>query len=327
MDKLRLAVIGAGGFSQQYFSAAAVMDGIELTAVSDIVEEKAKKAAAEQNINWYTDYTVMMDKEKPDMVAIALPHFLHKPAALEAARRGIHIMLEKPMALSVEECDDIIAAARDNNVRLMIGHIIHFMESNMAVKKIVESGELGKLIMINDTRFSNYFAPERPQWFLTRKLSGGGILMNLGAHSIDGIQWITGSRVKKVSAKVTYLNDKVDVEGSGQLLLITESGVSAAINLNGYTTVPKHETEYMFEKGIIRVMGGKAYISRQGEKEFSELEWPYPSEVRMVAQLSELADSIRNGRETSIPGEYGKSVVAVIMAAYKSSESGQCVEL
>lgn len=327
MNRIRLGVIGAGIISQDHLKAAVEMNEIELVAIAEISKEKAEAIANEYKMKWYKDYIEMLDKESLDAVIIALPHFLHKAASLEAAKRGIHILLEKPMANDVKECEDIISAARENNVKLMIGHIVHYADTNRKVKEFIESGDFGKLVMINDVRFNNYFKAERPRWFLEKKLAGGGIVMNLGAHSIDAIQWTTGSKVKSVSAKVTYLKEGIDIEGSGQLFLELENGVTASINLNGYTAVNKDEKEYMFEKGMLKVVGNKLYIAPNGKKEYEEINVTRNKHKDMTEQLISFVQCIENDGEAPITGEYGKSVIKAISAAYESSETGKKIYL
>jgi predicted dehydrogenase len=119
---LKTAVIGAGAISNEHFEAIRDTEGFRACAVADINKEKAEQAAKRYGIRAYTDYRQMLDHEQPDVVAIALPHFLHKETALYAAASGCHLLLEKPMALNVAECDEIIEAARKGGVRIMIGH-------------------------------------------------------------------------------------------------------------------------------------------------------------------------------------------------------------
>src|SRR5690606_8288678 len=130
-----------------------------------------------------------------------------------------HVMLEKPMALSVAECDAIIAAAAEARVRILIGHTQHYMAENLLAKQLVERGELGELVMIHDVRHMDYYRSSRPDWFLEKAKSGGGVLANLGTHSIDKIQWLTDSAVRTVRASVTRHGSRGDVEGSGMVYL------------------------------------------------------------------------------------------------------------
>lgn len=327
MHKVKIAVAGAGIISQQHLKAAKEVEAVKLVAIADVIREKTEKVACDYGINAYTDYIEMMEVEKPDGIIIALPHFLHKEAAVEAANREINILLEKPMANIIEECDEIINAVERNRVKLMIGHIVHFSKPIIKIREIIQSNELGKLIMITDTRFNNYFKPERPRWFLDKKQAGGGIVINLGAHSIDAIQYTTCCGIKSVLAKLTYPDEYPGIEGSAQIFLELENGISAVINLNGYTSVKRDEKEYHFERGILKVTGEGLFIARKGQKEFENMNIVRNKQKDMVDQLTEFAASILSGREPSITGQYGKSIIKAIMGVYKSNETGKKIDL
>lgn len=210
--ELKVAVLGAGAIAGQHFDAIRRTDGFVACAVADIQLERAQAIAETYGIAAYSDYQELIRQERPDVVVIALPHFLHRETAIFAAENGCHLMLEKPMALNVAECDDIMEAASKADIRILIGHTQHYMAENIHAKRIIESGELGEIVMINDVRHLNYFQDTRPQWFLEKDKSGGGILANLGTHSIDKIQWLMDSSVRKVSAAVSHHGKRGNVE-------------------------------------------------------------------------------------------------------------------
>lgn len=317
----RVAVIGAGIISARHVEAALGTEGLEPCAVADIMPERAQQLADRFGIAAYGDYRDMIEREKPDIAVIALPHFLHREAAEFCASRGCHIMLEKPMALNTEECDAIAAAARRGGVRLMVGHTQHYHAENIRARDIVRSGELGRLVMINDVRHLFYFKDERPAWFFERAKAGGGIMANLGTHSIDKIQWLTGSRVRRIKAAVGRPGLKGDIEGSGVLFLDLDGGVPATVSQSGYPGVSRNETELIFTGGMLKLATGKGlWISRGGEYE--------PVEVRetarpFVLQFRDLLAAIREGREPECSAAYGRSVIAALEAVYRSAETGR----
>src|SRR5699024_5526779 len=123
--------------------------------------------------------------------------------ALNCIEQGCHVLLEKPMAMNVKECNMIIDASKKNNVCVMVCHTQQYMSENKKVKEIIESGRLGEIIMVNDRRYIYYFNNQRPDWFFYKEKAGGGIVMNMGTHSIDKIQWITNSRISNVKAMLS----------------------------------------------------------------------------------------------------------------------------
>jgi predicted dehydrogenase len=267
----------------------------------------------------------MVIKEKPDIVVITLPHFLHKESAVFCANQGCHIMLEKPMALNVQECDEIIEAAEVNQIQLMIGQTQHYIDVNRRAKQLIKEEDLGQLVMINDDRHVNYFRPDRPEWFLEKEKSGGGTMINLGSHSIDKIQWITSSQIVKIKSKLSFYGDRGNVEGSGLLFLETREGVPITIAQSGYQGVNKDETDFIFTKGMVRLgMGSGLWISRNGE--YVEIKTERKASP-MILQFEELIDAIDGVKPLECTGNYGKSIIKVVEALYRSHKTGMEISL
>ncbi|MUG45694.1 Gfo/Idh/MocA family protein [Paenibacillus woosongensis] len=316
----RVVLIGAGIISRNHLNAIRQMNELSAAAVADIDEERGRTVSGEYGIAYYSDYKEMIRKEKPDIAIIALPHFLHEECAIWCAAQGCHLLLEKPMALNVKQCDAILGAARASGVKLMVGHTQHYWPANLLAKAFIESGELGKLLAIQDTRHLYYFSEHRPAWFLDKDKAGGGILMNLGAHSIDKIQWLTGSRIKTVKAALSYEGARGNVEGSGCIFLETSNGVSAVIVQSGYAGVARDETELIFTQGMIRLVSAKGlWVSRDGR--YEEVKPPCSTDP-FVLQFEDLLQAIRQDAEPGSTGEYARSVIAALEAVYRSDETG-----
>ncbi|MDQ0915972.1 Gfo/Idh/MocA family protein [Paenibacillus sp. V4I5] len=318
--ELRVAVLGAGIIAKEHFNAIRATTGFAACAVVDINLDKANEIAQLYDIMAYNDYREMIKQERPEVVVIALPHYLHKETAVFAAEYGCHLMLEKPMALSVAECDEIIQASRKADIRILVGHTQHYIAENIQAKRIIQSEELGKLVMIHDVRHTNYFQDSRPQWFLEKEKSGGGILANLGTHSIDKIQWLTDRTVRKLRSSVSYHGSRGNVEGSGMIYLELTSGIPATIVQSGYLGASRNETEIMFTGGMLKLVTGESlWISRGGEYEKLE---PSNTAAPFELQYSDLLTAIRDHSETSCSPEYARGVIAALEAVYRSAETG-----
>ncbi|MBP1993902.1 Gfo/Idh/MocA family protein [Paenibacillus eucommiae] len=316
--KYRAAIVGGGGIAVGHLEALAGMDRIECVAVADVQEERAQKLASTYGIRPYVQYKEMIEREKPDIAVITLPHFLHKEAAVFCAEQGCHVLLEKPMALNTEECDEIIAAVRRSKVTLLVGHTQHYIAENREAKRIMEQNWLGELVMIIDARHTNYFQAQRPRWFLQKELAGGGILTNLGSHSVDKIQWLGGAPIARVRAAVSYEAAEGNVEGSGLVFLENNNGVPATVSQSGYGGAPKDETELIFTKGMIKLHTGQSlWISEGGTYVQVPVE---PQEAPFVLQFNDLLNCIETGAEPECSMEYSRSIVAVIQSIYRSHE-------
>lgn len=320
MTIYRVALIGAGIIAGNHLDAIGRLQKLTAVAVADTDEAKGRQVAGEYRISHYVDYQEMVVKERPDIVIIALPHYLHESCAVWCARQGCHLLLEKPMALNSAECDAIIAAATSSRIKLMIGHTQHYWPANLQAKELIKSGRLGKLIGIHDTRHLYYYSDQRPSWFLDKDKAGGGILMNLGAHSIDKIQWLTDSRVRSVRAALSYSGPRGDVEGSGCIFLETTAHIPAVIIQSGYQGVAKDETELLFTNGMAKLISAKGlWINKNGAYEQVQ---PVLQEDPFVLQFKDLLEAIEADREPDSSGSYARSVIAALEAVYSSDEQG-----
>ncbi|GGD80102.1 Gfo/Idh/MocA family protein [Paenibacillus nasutitermitis] len=316
----KVAVIGGGAIGVGHLEALQSIEGLTACAIVEFNPLRGQELADRFGIRAYVLEDDMYGQERPDIIIIALPHDLHRPSAIRAANQGCHILLEKPMALNVQECDDIMAAVARNGVRLMVGHTQQYLPENRKAREIIAGGELGELIMIHDVRHADYFHPDRPAWFLVKEASGGGIIANLGSHSIDKIQWLSGSPIAKVKASLSFHGNRGNVEGSGMLFLETASGIPACITQSGYPGVSRNETELIFTKGMLKIQTGVGvFISRNRKYELVPSE---PTASPLLLQLHDLLHSIQEGKDPECSGHYSRSVVSVLDSAYLSHETG-----
>jgi UDP-N-acetylglucosamine 3-dehydrogenase len=176
MNKLRVGVIGVGAMGKHHVRIYNGMRGVELVGVVDINKKTTKEVATEYNTEAFTDCENLLKKDL-DAVTIAVPTSLHKDIALKAANCGVHMLIEKPIAESLESADAIINAARRENLKLMIGHIERFNPAILKLKELISAGELGELLSISCRRVGPY-AP---------RIRDVGIIIDLAVHDIDAI--------------------------------------------------------------------------------------------------------------------------------------------
>lgn len=310
-----VGMIGAGIIGASHLAAVAAHPDTRLAAVADLVPERARQAAAPYGARAYTCYEEMLDAETPDLAIINLPHALHEECVLACAARGVHILLEKPMSVSHTSCLRMNDACDRAGVLLQVGHIQRYLPQNRAARALVESGSLGTFAMICDLRTNNYFTPQRPAWFLQRAAAGGGISMNYAAHSLDKICYLTQSRIAWASGSCTWLQPGTDVDGSAQLLLRTESGVSASVSLCGYAVEPIDETMLFFSKGALRLHTGRdlSVTYGGGYQAVDTSAWP----DAFAAQWADFVAGVRQGRILHCDGAYGAAILKIIETLYQ----------
>ncbi len=316
----RAAIIGAGNIAGSHLEAMGSLDALAPCSIADVHRERADTLAGRHGLRAYSDYKEMIAVEKPDIAVITLPHYLHEEAARFAAECGCHVLLEKPMALNTRECDAIIETVRRNGIKLMVGHTHHYTAENREAKAWIKSGRLGKLVTANDRRHLRYDTPGRPDWFFDRSKAGGGILTNLGSHSIDKLQWLTDSRVTKVKAWIDYSQKRGDVEGGGCAFLETSAGIPATLSQSGYPGAVVDETELLFTGGSMILRSGVGlWVSEGG----AYRQVPVPKlKPPFVLQFEDLLGAIEQDREPECTMAYSRSVVAAVESLYLSHERG-----
>jgi predicted dehydrogenase len=188
---IKVAVIGVGAMGRNHARVYSEMPDVEMVAVSDTRAQQAEVVGRRFGVPAYTDYRVMLDERQPDAVTIAVPTTLHCEVASEAIRRRMHVLIEKPIAFSVEEGQDIIAAAQQAGVHLMIGHIERFNPAVVALKRKLAEGALGRVFQIDAHRQGPF--PSR--------IADVGVVIDLAVHDLDVMRYISGAELVRVYAE------------------------------------------------------------------------------------------------------------------------------
>lgn len=307
----KIGIVGAGIIGKEHSDAILKNNDCTLVAVADIDEAKAKELAAEHNAQFFTDYKKMAESVKIDAVILNLPHYLHCEVSIYFLNRGINVLVEKPMAMSVAECDKMIAAAKISGSKLAVGHVQRYYSAHKEIKKIIESEKFGKLCMIREVRNVNYL-PNRPGWFLKKELSGGGIVMNYGAHTLDKILYTTGLSVENVYSAVSNPLSEDDVEINAQVLFELSGGVSACVTYCGCHIPGEYNTEYYFTNGVVKVEGGRNLIVFEDGKFVN-----YGGTAELISeQLKEFIKFLNNEESEIVLPDYGREIISVIEKIY-----------
>lgn len=310
---MNIAVIGTGIIGIRHLQAIRQSKYFTLCAVCDINAGSAKACAEEYGVPYYLDYKDIPSQTNADAVILNLPHWLHCEATVFFLERGIHVLVEKPMANTKAECDRMIKASLQSGKKLAVGHVQRFFQANRQVKKFVQEKALGDLCMITEFRTIDYFDQSRPAWFLDKNLSGGGIVMNYGAHLLDKVFYITDSRPVHISAASGNIGNSASVEGHAQILLRLENNVTVSVTFCGYSN-SGYETVYYFTSGALKVVNGVRLYSRTSgiweEIPFTE------QDNQLLLQLDEFYKLI-NDEASEIPScSYCTDIIAAIEEIY-----------
>ena len=251
---LSLGIAGLGMAGAVMVRAAAAHPGIKLCAAADPHEAPRRAFARDFNAPAYADISELCADPAVEVIYIATPHQFHAEHAARAAAAGKHIILEKPMALTLADCDAIIAAAERAGVQLIVGHTHAFDPAVRIMYALIASGSLGRLGMIHTFNYTNFlYRPRRPEELDTAR--GGGILFNQVPHQIDVVRLLAGGLARSVRAHVTSLDPARPTEGSCAALLQFENGAAASLVYSGYDYFDSDEWHFgISERGTAKTL-------------------------------------------------------------------------
>jgi phthalate 4,5-cis-dihydrodiol dehydrogenase len=254
--RLGLGLIGLGGAAMQMLPSLIAHPRVRLAACTDLNPQARERFAADFGATAHDHVEALCADGTIDAVYIATPHQLHRDHAVMAAEAGKHIIVEKPMALTLDDCDAMIAAAERNGVRLIVGHTHSFDPPIRKMREIIRSGELGPLAMINTWSYGNFlYRPRRSEELRTDQ--GGGIIFNQVPHQMDVVRLLGGGLVRSVRAMAWVLDPDRPTEGSHMTFLQFDDGCAASIVYSGYDYFDSDEFHgWVGELGEERKPGG-----------------------------------------------------------------------
>ncbi|MDD2597338.1 MAG: Gfo/Idh/MocA family oxidoreductase [Candidatus Cloacimonetes bacterium] len=340
MKKVRLGLIGCGRISKNHFEAISQIPEADFVAVSDVLPEKAEKAAAEYHIpNVYTDYHEMLAKEKLDLISICSPSGMHPNMGIDVAKAKVNVLTEKPMAINIEAADRLIRACDENQVRLFVVKQNRLNSTMQLLKRAIDKNRFGRIYMAQAnvfwTRPQAYYDAEK--WRGTWEFDGGAY-MNQASHYVDAIYWLLGN-VDSVSAFTATMARKIEAEDTGSAILQFRSGIIASINVTMLTYPKNYEGSITIigEKGIVKI-GGVA-VNKIEKWEFED----YDDDDRIAQDANyqppnvygfghnpyyrNVVDVLLGRAVPSTDGRDGRKSVEIIQAIYQSAKTGKKVSL
>ncbi len=336
---LRVALVGCGRISQNHFDAIAKLDGLAISAVCDVVPERAKTAGEKLGVPWFTSYEKMLHDAPSEIVTIATPSGLHPAHGILAARAGKHVVCEKPMAITLASADELVQACDAAGVKLFVVKQNRLNPPVQLLKRAMDKGRFGKVYLANTTvrwtRPQEYYdqAPWRGTWEFD-----GGAFMNQASHYVDLMQWLVGP-VESVIAKTATLARKIEAEDTGIAVLRFRSGALGTIEVT-MLTYPKNlegSITILGEKGTAKI-GGTA-VNKIEKWEFAE---PDPDDALVESSNTNPTSVYGFGHEgyyrnvlsvlrgeavADTDGRGGRKSLELILGIYQSARTGREVPL
>lgn len=343
---MKYALIGCGRISTNHIKAA-VNNQLEIVAVCDVLPEKMEELLGkhglekDSSIHRYADYKEMLEKEKPELVSIATESGIHAEIALHCIEKGVHVIIEKPMAMSMDDANQIIQRSEEKNVKVSACHQNRFNVAVQELRKAVEAGRFGKLshgsIHVRWNRNKGYYeqAPWRGTW-----AQDGGALMNQCIHGIDLLRWMMGNEVDEVyGATRQQFHNYLEAEDIGMAVVKFKNGAIGTIE--GTTNVyPQNLEETLF-------LFGESGTAKIGGTSTNNIDvWNFADETAEDAKnkgleeatsnvygnghtslFADMMDAIANDRKPYVDAVAGRNALEMILAIYKSQKTGQPVKL
>lgn len=331
-------LLGSGFMNHTYAECLAKhVPNAHLVAVA--VGSRAAPLAAEYGVCAEPSAEKLLGRPDVDAVIIATPHSTHQPLTALAAAAGKHVYVEKPMAVTVEDCDAMIDACRVAGVQLTVNKLTRFRASPVAAKRLIDGGAIGDIRMIRVTSSVVGYLPDEHGW--VKDPGEGGAWLDMGVHLFDALRWFTGSEVDVVFARVRDYGGIEHLRRSGMAEVEMRNGVIAQVMISFEMPPPgigsQSQWTFVGSTGIVEAdsygkvrLGTSAGWNEIYEMPRFDLNADVYSPVRLeafAAQVTDFAAAIENRRTPAVAGRDGRAAVEVVQAAARSSASGVSVRL
>jgi predicted dehydrogenase len=323
--QLYFGMIGCGRIAQTYLQVLQANPECRLKGVADIRKPTAQSVGNQYGCKSYADYRQVLEDNQVDAVILCTPPNTHAEIATFFLENGVHVLCEKPLAISSDQAASMVQKADEKDCLLMMASKFRYVDDIIKAKGIVESGILGDVVLFENVFCSKVDMKER--WNAEKEVAGGGVLIDNGSHSVDIARFLLGPIVKVQSEEGKRIQ-KLGVEDTVRLYFRTQSEVMGAVDLSW--SIHKEQESYIDVFGTEGVLsiGWKSSKYRQSEK----MHWVtfgngYDKLAAFSAQVKNFVDSIKGKAMPLISGIDGLESVKVIEAAYKSSSMNKWVDV
>lgn len=351
MEKLKYALIGAGGNAEKkHIHGYKALPDVDVSAICDVDVGKASAMADRHGVKRvYGDYKEMIERERPDIVSVVTPNFLHAEITEYALSRGVNVHCEKPLGLNADEARRILAAQERSGKRVMIGLNNRFTNEAVYLKKWIDDGRLGRIYSAKAGWVRRAGIPGRGTWFTDKARAGGGVLIDLGAHYLDLALYLMGR------PKVTYAAGQIhqnfvhtttrnrngytgiegglfDVEDAADGYLGIQGGGSLAVDFSWASNIEEDRfyVELLGTEGGASLVNGTLKLFGESEGVCLDLspKLKLNPNLRLANEFRHFADGVRDPEQALIaPAEDGLYFAEIIDAFYASAASGAPVML
>lgn len=334
---MRFAVIGTGAIVEKFISAGSQVPGFSLYAVYSRSKERGQAFAAEHGAQRSFDNLADLAAcRKVEAVYIASPNYAHCAQALAMLSAGKHVLCEKPMAVTLAECESMVAAAERNGRHLMVGHNMRFDPVHRRAKQLLDSGVIGDVITFRAVLGNagpEGWSVDEGTWFFDKNKAALGALSDMGIHKVDLIQYLLGQKVIETTAKVVTLN-KRDSEGNligvddNALCILRMNGGSAGTMAASWTVYGQesNSTCLFGTRGVMRIYNSLTAPIEVRDLNNTITAYQFEHQTRSGV-IDEFIDALEHDREPEVSGREALTTMRTIFGCIKSSETGRTVSV
>ncbi|CAM3928926.1 Gfo/Idh/MocA family oxidoreductase [Alkalicoccus chagannorensis] len=338
---MNIGVVGCGSIARhRHLQEYAAHPEVTITAVCDIVQERAEDLGSVYQAMTYTDFREMFEKEELDAVSVCTPNYLHAPISIAALEAGLHVLCEKPMATSSEEAEAMIEAAKNNRRWLMIAHNQRFVPSHVKARELIDSGSVGKIYSFR-TAFGHggpegWSADGEDSWFFKKDEAFIGAMGDLGVHKTDLLRYLLGEEFTHVGAFIeTSAKDHSTVDDTAVCILKSASGIIGTLAASwSYVSGEDNATVIYAEHAIMHLeddpVNNLVVQYKDGSVVKYELGGIQTNEGNgqtSTGVIDAFVKALIDDEEPPVSGEEGKRSLEVILAALQADEEKTMVEL
>ena len=327
--KLGIALVGLGEYATGQLAPAleettdCYLAGIVTGSVNKAKALKEKYNIPDRNIYSYDNFDTIKDNPDIDIVYITLPNNMHASYVIRAAAAGKHVICEKPMAITVEDCDRMIDACKKAGKMLSIDYRLHFDPYHSEMTRLAQQKVYGNIKKIT-TQFGQVSATEG--WRLDKNIAGGGALMDLGIYCLQAVMYVTGMEPVAVTAQALPITDTqkfIDIEDTIEWQMEMPDGLIAQCRTS--FSEDRNVLKVEAEKGWFELDPAFNYSGIMGKSSDGIIE--YAASSQQAKQMDAFALAIKNNEQSIVPGEMGRRDVKIIQAIYEAINTGQRIVL
>jgi len=340
-DTLSVGLIGCGQISEAHCSGFEKASNIDLAMVMDVDEAAARALGEKYDVPYATSLDKVLSRDDIDIISIATPHYLHAPIAIEAARAGKHVMVEKPMCTTMEDTDRIITMCDDYEVRLTMWFPSRYTGIAHKTRELLRQGIIGRIMYVKISTMgykeSNYWErgvggkARLSDWRRYVKTAGGGILIMNTIHNIDQLRYMLGYEATSIYARGGTFGSPAEVEDFISVSIGYANGAIGYIESSSWAVGRSSEPNRIYgTEGQIILNPLQVYLTRQ-IGDYPQGAWFEP-EIEVVregraALAEDFVNAILSDTEPPVTGEDGKKSLEIVLGAYESARLGIPVDL